>query len=236
MAVVVFISRVFPIVRFSILSFVDYVPESCEAVSSLFDLTEAQSFPGHELSKAEYITANSHGITSPIERERSTPTPTSALISAPPLTPLTSPSPSSRFALRPNSNSHYALNFFLARTCHLEAKIAEGKAIIEKISKLKYEMIFEEYLVQGTLALYAECESSLTKSVHSEADWNISPPPAPTCPPPSADVICTPYTLIFLGNLLTISSGNSSIYIVSYGHTSSKPPIGETMIPSMLRN
>ncbi|KAJ3929847.1 MAG: hypothetical protein NXY57DRAFT_976713 [Lentinula lateritia] len=41
-----------------------------------------------------YITANSHGITSPIERERSTPTPTSALISAPPLTPLTSPSPS----------------------------------------------------------------------------------------------------------------------------------------------
>ncbi|KAJ3928010.1 MAG: hypothetical protein NXY57DRAFT_964938 [Lentinula lateritia] len=94
MAVVVFISRVFPIVRFSILSFVDYVPESCEAVSSLFDLTEAQSFPGHELSKAEYITANSHGITSPIERERSTPTPTSALISAPPLTPLTSPSPS----------------------------------------------------------------------------------------------------------------------------------------------
>ncbi|KAJ3904149.1 hypothetical protein F5879DRAFT_989479 [Lentinula edodes] len=41
-----------------------------------------------------YITANSHGITSPIERERSTPTPTSALISAPPLTPLTSPSTS----------------------------------------------------------------------------------------------------------------------------------------------
>ncbi|KAF8830670.1 hypothetical protein HHX47_DHR2001091 [Lentinula edodes] len=41
-----------------------------------------------------YITANSHGITSPIERERSTPTPTSALISAPPLTPLTPPSPS----------------------------------------------------------------------------------------------------------------------------------------------
>ncbi|KAJ3885182.1 hypothetical protein GG344DRAFT_83014 [Lentinula edodes] len=41
-----------------------------------------------------YITANSHGITSPIERERSTPTPTSALISAPPLTSLTSPSPS----------------------------------------------------------------------------------------------------------------------------------------------
>ncbi|KAJ3904749.1 hypothetical protein F5879DRAFT_1001471 [Lentinula edodes] len=42
MAVVVFISRVFPIVRLSILSFVDYVPESCEAVSSLFDLLEAQ--------------------------------------------------------------------------------------------------------------------------------------------------------------------------------------------------
>ncbi|KAJ3891927.1 hypothetical protein GG344DRAFT_76475 [Lentinula edodes] len=42
MAVVVFISRVFPIVRLSILSFVDYVPESCEAVSSLFDLIEAQ--------------------------------------------------------------------------------------------------------------------------------------------------------------------------------------------------
>ncbi|KAJ4500610.1 hypothetical protein C8R41DRAFT_977502 [Lentinula lateritia] len=42
MAVVVFISRVFPVVRVSILSFVDYVPESCEAVSSLFDLLEAQ--------------------------------------------------------------------------------------------------------------------------------------------------------------------------------------------------
>ncbi|KAJ3806412.1 hypothetical protein F5876DRAFT_80716 [Lentinula aff. lateritia] len=42
MAVVVFISRVFPIVRLSILSFVDYIPESCEAVSSLFDSIEAQ--------------------------------------------------------------------------------------------------------------------------------------------------------------------------------------------------
>ncbi|KAJ3729959.1 hypothetical protein DFJ43DRAFT_1082981 [Lentinula guzmanii] len=41
-----------------------------------------------------YMTANSHGITSPIERERSTPTPTSAPSSSHPLIPLTSPSPS----------------------------------------------------------------------------------------------------------------------------------------------
>ncbi|KAJ3779826.1 hypothetical protein GGU10DRAFT_381704, partial [Lentinula aff. detonsa] len=43
MAVIAFISRIFPIVRLSILSLAEYyVPESCEAISSLFDLLDVQ--------------------------------------------------------------------------------------------------------------------------------------------------------------------------------------------------
>ncbi|KAJ3992840.1 hypothetical protein F5050DRAFT_849184 [Lentinula boryana] len=43
MAVITFISRIFPIVRLSILSLAEYyVPESCEAISSLFDLLDVQ--------------------------------------------------------------------------------------------------------------------------------------------------------------------------------------------------
>ncbi|KAJ3743026.1 hypothetical protein DFH05DRAFT_1461205 [Lentinula detonsa] len=43
MAVITFISRIFPIVRLSILSLAEYyVPESCETISSLFDLLDVQ--------------------------------------------------------------------------------------------------------------------------------------------------------------------------------------------------
>ncbi|KAJ3729201.1 hypothetical protein DFJ43DRAFT_1084001 [Lentinula guzmanii] len=43
MAVITFISRIFPTVRLSILSLAEYyVPESCEAISSLFDLLDVQ--------------------------------------------------------------------------------------------------------------------------------------------------------------------------------------------------
>ncbi|KAE9406131.1 hypothetical protein BT96DRAFT_1015135 [Gymnopus androsaceus JB14] len=42
MAVIVFISRAFPAARFSILPLVDFIPESHEAVSALFDLIDVQ--------------------------------------------------------------------------------------------------------------------------------------------------------------------------------------------------
>ncbi|KAJ3752875.1 hypothetical protein EV360DRAFT_88322 [Lentinula raphanica] len=41
-AVITFISRIFPLVRLSMLYSADYIPESCEAISSLFDTLDEQ--------------------------------------------------------------------------------------------------------------------------------------------------------------------------------------------------